>query len=103
MDQGDLVSAAKITEVPSANFTATFSTEASYVIILTKTWLGYILSDVFANSFGHPDMDTDFIHMLTCVPVLCTTFVHRRLLSITKEDHRNLKTRERMKPWKVKK
>jgi hypothetical protein len=38
----------------ATNFWATFFHGASYVIILTKTWWGYILGDFFANSSGRP-------------------------------------------------
>jgi hypothetical protein len=39
----------------SANFWATFLCDTSYVLILTKNGLGYILGDFFKNSSGHPD------------------------------------------------
>jgi hypothetical protein len=38
----------------TANYWATFLHSTSYVLILTNTWLGYILGDFFTDSSGHP-------------------------------------------------
>jgi hypothetical protein len=29
----------------------------SYILSMTKNWLGYILGNIFKNSSGHPDDD----------------------------------------------
>jgi hypothetical protein len=43
----------KITEVGQI-FWATYFHATSYVLIMTKIWLGDILGDFFTNSSGHP-------------------------------------------------
>jgi hypothetical protein len=45
----------------SAHLWGTFSHGTSYVLILTKNGLGYILGDFFTNSSGHPDHALDLL------------------------------------------
>jgi hypothetical protein len=39
-----------------------FPQRTSYVFILTKNGLGYILGDFFTNSSGHPGRHVGFLH-----------------------------------------
>jgi hypothetical protein len=52
-----LRSSEKIKEVHSHIFGRIFYHGNNYVLILTKTVLGYILGDFFTNSSGHPEQD----------------------------------------------
>jgi hypothetical protein len=45
-----------VTKVALCNYWASFFHGTGYVFILTKKWLGYILSYFFTNSSGYSDM-----------------------------------------------